>query len=376
MGKESIEIPEGVIDEEAYIEWLKKSKHPILTTKRMYTCTDGTEINLASFPHIITKKIAHLDVKEQNKLLTKKTLYSQINNKATALKRKAFGSKQGRVDSHGGILATKKQELIEYFGRMFSIDEMVKHVNTEWGIPIKKKAIEKFRKDNSVEIDKQIDIFKASYSDIRLGVKRSRLEELVWLYGKQKDKYTETLSRDDYKLLLVTLESIRKEAEGDRLTIDGKVDVNYEANIHMHLREEVFRTLNLKEIILGRVAARMNINPVKLIYSLNQSFYSKFSNVLGDYNEEEGKEDSAYPSQMNYNFEKIEKYHVERDREVEEAVVVEEKENKKDMKKASKSKEDIIAKLSRKRDAMKKTRSDINADTDIAGKHNGKSMKS
>ena len=375
MEKENLEIPEGVIDEEAYQEWLSKSKHPILTTKKMYECSDGTEINLASFPHVITKKIQGLPVKEQNKILTKKQLYSQINNKATALKRKAFGSKQGRVDKHGGILATKKQELIEYFGRMFSIDEMTKHVNTEWGIPIKKKAIEKFRKDNSVEIDRQIDIFKASYSDIRLGVKRSRLEELVWLYGKQKDKYTETLSRDDYKLLLVTLESIRKESEGDRLTIDGKVDINYEANIQQHLREEVFRTLNLKEIILGRVAARMNINPVKLIYSINQSFYAKFSNVLGDFDEAEGKENLAYPSQMNYNFEKIEKYHVQRDNEVQEAIIVEETENKKDSEKANKQKEDIVAKLKRKREAMKQTRSDINADTDIAGKNKGKGMK-
>jgi hypothetical protein len=371
MAKNEIEIPEGVIDDEAYLEYIKKARHPLLTTKKMYECSDGTEINLASFPHIITKKIKHLPVKEQNTILTKKDLYSKINNKATALKRKAFGSKQGRVERHGGVLTTKREELIEYFGRMFTVDEMTKHINSEWGIPVKRGTVEKFRKEHAVEIERKVEVFKSSYSDIRLGVKRSRIEELVWLYAKAKEKYKDTLGREDYKILLTTLESIRKEAEGDRLTIDGKVDVNYEANIHLHLREEVFKTLNLKEIILGRVAARMNVNPVKLIYSLNQSFYKKFSNVLGDY-DDENDGDITFPSQMNYNFEKIQKYHVHRDAEVQDAVVVEEEQNKKDVKKAQEKKETIADKIKRKREAMNKAKSDLNADTDIKGKNSKK----
>lgn len=375
MKKEDIDLPEGVKNKEVYYEWLKKSKNPILTTKKIYTCSDGTEINLAAFPHIIAKQMSHLPVKEQNKILTKKEIYFKVNNKATALKRKAFGLTQGRQPKGAGILVSKKAELIEFFGRMFTVDEMLKHVNTEWGIPVKKQSIERFRRDYAVEIDKKIELFKASYSDIRLGIKRSRLEELVWLYGKQKDKYKDSLGREDYKLLLVTLESIRKEAEGDRLTIDGKVDVSYEANIQTHLREEVFKTLNIKEIILGRVAARMNISPVKLIYSLNQSFYKKFSNVLGDYDEEEGKEDSEYPSQMNYNFEKIERYHKLRDKEVEDAVIVEEEDNKKDSNKGQKDKETMLTKLKRKRQAIKQSKSEVNAEVDIANKNKGKSMK-
>lgn len=300
--------------------------------------------------------------------MTRKDLFHKINNKANAQKRKAFGGTMGRTKKYGGVLATRKQELIEYFGRMFTVDEMLKHINEDWGIQIGRQAVEKFRKEHAVEIERKIEVFKSSYSDIRLGVKRSRLEELVWLYAQQKDKYKDTLSREDYKLLLTTLESIRKEAEGDRLTIDGKVDVSYEANIQMHLREEVFKTLNLKEIILGRVAARMNVNPVKLIYSLNQSFYKKFSNVLGDFNENENDDDVTFPSQMNYNFEKIQKYQVQRDMEVEEAVVVEENENEKSEEKAQTDKDSIVEKIKRKREAMRKTQADVNADTDIANK--------
>ena len=375
MAKKKLEIPDGVTDKASYLKYLKYAKHPLLNEEKMQTCSDGTEINLASFPHIITKKIAHLPVKEQNELLEKKDEYASINNKATALKRKAFGDKMGRA-AKGGVLVQRQAELIEYFGRMFTVEEMVKHINEEWGMPIKKQAVEKFRREHAVEIEKKIEMFKSSYSDIRLGVKRSRLEELVWLYGKAKDKYKDTLSREDYKMLLTTLEAIRKEAEGDRLTIDGKVDISYEAEVNMHLRDEVFKTLNLKEIIIARVAARMNVNPVKLIFSLNQSFYSAFSNVLGDFDENEAQSTAlTYPSQMNYNFEKIQKYHVQRDKEVEDAVVVEEEKNDKDVEKGKEMKETLAEKIKRKREAMKKTEANINAETDIAGKNKGKGMK-
>jgi len=367
MGKEVLKIPEGVVDKKAFLAYTKLAQSSVLTDKRTYETSDGILLNIASFPHILKKKIEHLPVKEQNKVMTLKDLFSRVNNKASALKRRAFGSHLGRVTKHGGILGARHAELIEYFGRMFTLDEMLKHVNTEWGIPVQRQALEKFRKENAGAIERKVEVFKSSYSDIRLGVKRSRLEELVWLYGSQKDKYKNTMSREDYKLLLTTLESIRKEAEGDRLTIDGKVDVNYEANIQIHLREEVFKTLNLKEIILGRVAARMNINPVKLIYSLNQSFYAKYSNVLGDFDESESG-DKAFPSQMNYNFENINKYHHQRDMEAEDAVEVEEKQNKNDGVGAEVKKESIIEKLKRKSEAVKRSKTDLNADTDIANK--------
>lgn len=368
MEKDDITIPEGVQDKEAYAEYLNVAKHPILNSRRVVETSDGQEITLASFPHVIQKKITGLPVSEQSKIMTQKEIFSKINNKATALKRKAFGFKQGRqpINSEDtSLVTTRREELLEYFGRMFDINEVVRIANTEWGLPIGKNAIEKFRKDNATEIDKLTEKHKATYADIRLGVKRSRLEELVYLYNKQKEKYELSRSRDDYKLLLTTLEQIRKEAEGDRLTIDGKVDVTYEANIQSHLREEVFKSMNLKEIILGRVAARMNINPVKLIYSLHSSFYSKFSNVLGDFDENQENKELAFPSQMNYNFERIEKYHVERDKEVQDAVVVEEKANTKDFEKAKTAKEIMIEKLRRKKEAINNASSAVKADVDI-----------
>ena len=207
---------------------------------------------------------------------------------------------------------------------MFTIDEVCKIVNERWAIPIDRKQIVEFRTKYNTQIKSLIERHKESYDDIRLGIKKSRMEELSFLYGRQKEKYINGMNRDDYKLLLQTLEQFRKESEGDRLTIDGKIDIDYEVNINHHLNQQVFKTLNLKEVILGKVAAKMGINPVKLIYSLNNSYYKKLSNVLGDFDPDQAEgSETIYPSQMNYDFERIRKYQAQRDQEVEDAVIIE-----------------------------------------------------
>jgi hypothetical protein len=359
MENNKIKIPEGVVDKASYLKYLKLSKHPILNEEKIVETSDGIEIPLGTFPHIIQKKISHLHTREQIEIMEKKELYSSINNNATKFKRLAFGHVQGRQKKGTSILLTRREEMLEYFGRMFTVEEVLKVINEEWGIPINKEAVARFRRENAGEIEKLIDKFKASYSDIRLGVKRSRLEELVYLYGKQKQKYERSSGKEDYKLLLVTLEQIRKEAEGDRLTIDGKLDVSYEVNIQEHLRDEVFKTLNIKEIILGRVAARMGVNPIKLVYSLQNSFYNKFSNVLGNLSDDVDSSDVVYPSQMNYNFEKIQKYQERRDEEIQDAVILEEKKDDKDVNKAEEIKRALLEKLRKKKEILNQTSASI-----------------
>lgn len=355
-------IPEGVKDKKSYLKMLKLQKHKILNKNKIYITSDNLEINLASFPHHIRKKIEHLSTIEKGEVMEQKDLYSRINNKLTAIKRKAWGLQQGgnvKGKTRTSLLYQRETELTEYFGRMFNVDEVLKIVNDEWGIPVGRKILEKFRSENSEAIDKLIEKHKLTYSDIRLGVKRSRMEELAYLYNRQKGKYEQTNSREDYKLLILTLKEIRTEAEGNRLTIDGKVDMNYEMNISVHLQNEVFRTMNLKEIILGRVAAKMGINPVKLIYSIQNSYYRKFSNVLGDY-DPNNETDMIYPSQLNYDFERIGKAHRQHDKDIEDAVIVEEENNKKDEEQARLLKEKLMAKLLRKKKVVKKAKSKIN----------------
>lgn len=363
-----MEIPKDVKDKKKYLQYKALEKHRILTTDKIQVASDGTQVNMAWFPNIMKKKIAHLPANEQEHFLTEKEEYYAINNKLTSLKRQAMGlvhgwaiTKSGLGAGDNSITKVKKAELLEYFGRMFTVDEVVEIVNKDWGIPVQKKTISKFRMKHGKQIEELIEKFKLSHVDMRLGVKRSRLEELTYLYGLQKEKFEETKRNDNYNLLLRTLEQIRKEAEGDRLTIDGKIDVKYEVNIQQHLANEVFKTLNLKEIILSRVAAKMGVNPIKLIHSLNTSYYKKFSNVLGDYNPNESEE-ALYPSQMNYDFERIGKAQSILDKYAEDAVVeMESKGSPRDPDNAQDIKEQLLAKLLAKKKGMSSTKTEINS---------------
>ena len=208
------------------------------------------------------------------------------------------------------------------FGQLFTIPEVMKIMNEDWKVPFSnRKLLSAFKRDNAASIEEAREEYTKSYIDVRLGVKRSRLEELTYLYNAMKAKFGKKQGNHEYRLLLQTLEQIRKEAEGDHLTIDGKVDVKYEANLQEHLRNEIFKTLNIKEIILARVAARMGISSVKLIHSINKSYYRQFSNVLGDLDHEEAASlEMIFPSQDSYDFERIRKAQPQWDNLVEDVV--------------------------------------------------------
>ena len=104
--------------------------------------------------------------------------------------------------------------------------------------------------------------------------------------------------------MLRTLEQIRKEAEGDTININSALDINIELTIQTQLQREALKTINLKEIILGRVAARMNYDPLKLLAGLHNSQYAKFVHIGGDF---DANAEMKYPSQSPYDFAKIER---------------------------------------------------------------------
>lgn len=365
MQQES-EIPERVVDREAYLEMLKIQKLPILNEKKNYKCTDGKVVSISDLEWRLKKSIEHLPEIEQRKIIKLKRVYQTTLNKLTRLKQLAFAGSYNGSNGKGGIMEERKQEILGLFGRMFTSEEVHRIMNKDWGIPVNLVTVQKFRKKYAPQIERLIDEYRISHADVRLGVKRSRLEELSWLYSNMKEKYIQKDRAQDYKLLLQTLESIRKEAEGEQVTINGKIDLNYEANIHLHLRNEVFKTLNLKEIILGRVAARMGISATRLIMSLNNSFYNKFSNVLGEFDPDQ-QGDAIFPSQMGYDFEKIRRVQTKIDEEIEEAEIVEEY-SEEEKKKSSKKKETLAERIKKNRAKMKKSESELDAYAEIHNK--------
>ena len=308
MANDKIEIPKEVVNPQAYKRMIALMRHPILQNT-IYVSSEGDEINIAMLPHRLELKIAHLSPKEQDTVREIKRKYNQMRARITTEKAAAFGH-SGRNGGRTKEELIKFQErspfetdIIELLGRMFTITEVVQILGEENGAVVTEKDVKRVFKEHIVEIEKLREEFRNKVTDVRLYNKRPRLEELAWMYGKMKNRFKVNNSSEAYNSMLRTLEQIRKEAEGDILTVNGVVDVNIEAQIQEHIQQEIYKTINLKEIILGRVAARMGYDPAKLIAGLHNSYYAKFVQISGDFEEDA---EMVYPSSQAYDFTQIE----------------------------------------------------------------------
>jgi len=301
-----IAIPEDIVNPKEYLKWVALSKHPILRNPIQLT-SEGDEINVANLPHRFKKAIEHLSPKEQEDLLDIKSQWMRMNAKANTAKAMAWG----RMGCYGGKkkevarvkISPFEEDIVELLGRMFTIAEVVKILGEDMGVIVDEDDVKRVLKKHVVDIERKREEFRNKISDVRLYNKRPRLDELSWMYSKMKTKFIAVNTVDSYNAMLRTLEQIRKEAEGDVINIQGSMDINVNATIQMHIQKEILRTINLKEIILGRVAARMNADLGKLVQGLHNSYYSKFVEISGDYDPEA---EMQYPSSMAYDFTKIE----------------------------------------------------------------------
>lgn len=330
-----IEIPEEVVDQKAYIKYTVLMNNPILKN-RIIDLSDGGEVNIGLLPHVFKKKIEHLPPKEQEVLLERKQDYMRLLQKKNIALAQAYGNAGrygGRKNKDGELSYQKKaelaleQDIITLLGRMFSIQEVVKILVEDNGIAVSTEKVKQIMAKNLVTIERAREEFRNKVTDVRLYNKRPRLEELAWMYSKMKMRYIAMNSTDAYNAMLRTLEQIRKEAEGDILNINGAIDVNLSVELQAHIQKEIIKTINIKEIILGRIAARMNYDCKKLIAGLHNSYYNQFVQISGDY---DPNAEMQYPSLVNYDFAEIERKNADRDDVVEiQAEPVKEEEHEK-----------------------------------------------
>lgn len=317
-----IEIPEEVVDKKSYIRYTVLMNNPILKN-RIIDLSDGGEVNIGLLPHIFRKKIEHLPPKEQEVLLERKQDYMRLLQKKNIAMAQAYGHSGrngGKKNKNGELTYQKKaelaleQDIITLLGRMFSIQEVVKILVEDNGIAVSVEKVKQIMAKNLVTIERAREEFRNKVTDVRLYNKRPRLEELAWMYSKMKMRYIAMNSTDAYNAMLRTLEQIRKEAEGDILNINGAVDVNLSVELQAHIQKEIIKTINIKEIILGRIAARMNYDCKKLVAGLHNSYYNQFVQISGDY---DPNAEMQYPSLVNYDFSEIERRNAEIDDVVE-----------------------------------------------------------
>lgn len=294
-----------IVDQVAYDELQKLLEHPLFTTKRTYTGSDGVKYSLGQIHTMLQKKIMHLPQEEQAKVMKWKEMYYQLTSKKMNLLRKAYGNHNKKISQRlTSPLDSKKQEIVELFGRMFTIAEVYRVCIEKFKFnKLNKNELIDFRTRHLEEITQKLEVFKREFTDLRLAIKKGRLEEMVQLYGDRKKIYEITKKADDHRLLLATLQQIKGEAEVDVLRIEGDININVDNVIRNQVEQDILKTINIKEIVLARIAARANV-PVKMFLGqIEKSWYNRIFS-------EEATEDAEFeeiksPSVQTYDFARI-----------------------------------------------------------------------
>ena len=172
---------------------------------------------------------------------------------------------------------------------------------------ILKADVERFYKKYIDVIVGLKEEYRNDIQGVRLTHKRSRLEELSWIYQILKEKYFQTESIQITKELRATLKDIKQEVEGD-LVINGKIGLEIEISLKEKIEQEFFKEFNVTFLVLTRLAAKKGLNPSILLGRLAQSYYSKFSGFRRVDNDR-NMDEIFYPSTEVYDFDEIKKIH-------------------------------------------------------------------
>lgn len=236
--------------------------------------------------------------------------------------KKIFG--KGRIGNKSvTVLQMRSAEIMDYFGRYYSSEEIRKIIQKEWNFAIKASELLEFYHKYKEKIDKLRADYVLAGKETRLATDAGRMEVLTKIAWEMEGKFEKTKSIEVSKELRAVIEQIRKEVKGEeiRLTIDGKIDINatIQANQTVH---EALQKLPINMIVIGLTAAKQGINPAQLMGSLANSYYAKFNgfNKLGD------KGELQLPGQYikSYNWEEIRMKNEERVEDVEAIEVYEE----------------------------------------------------
>lgn len=303
-----------IVDNKAYQQFRTLSQSIWITDKRYYRSQYDKHltIDLCCKTSKLDLAIKPLPIEEQRYIKAIHVIITDAYFQLTTLKKKALGTMGLQQAFEGSrinvddllLIEHRKADMLAMFARMFSTDEVHKTCIQEWGIDVTLTSIELFRGRN---LDKIIELqkeYQLSYSDIRLGYKKSRLEEYMWLYNNFKQKYEEFQRKEDADMMLKCLEAVKREVEGDLIRIEGDLQVNIEHTLNIHVQREVYKKLPINEMIITRVAAKVGVNPLLMLYRLQQSYYSSFSG-FGKQLDNESEALPIYPSAQVYDLDKL-----------------------------------------------------------------------
>jgi len=314
-----LHIPPEVQDEVSYKEYIKLKEELDRNPLRFYQTTDpAIKVDLLSAVSFVKNLIKHLSHGEVELILSKVDKFRNTHlGPITDLRMKAFGTAEKTlVQTQQENLEGHKQILIDLFKKHYTLEEVWRFVITDIGMKsILKADVERFYKKYIDVIVGLKEEYRNDIQGVRLTHKRSRLEELSWIYQILKEKYLETESIQITKELRATLKDIKGEVEGD-IVINGKIGLEIEVSLKEKIEQEFFKEFNVTFLVLTRLAAKRGINPSILMGRLAQSYYAKFSGFRRP-DEDKNLDEIYYPSTEVYDFDEIKKLHNEKQKTLE-----------------------------------------------------------
>jgi hypothetical protein len=300
-----MELPTGVTNEKAWEEYLVLKKALDNNKDRIFQTSDPQiRVDLLTTIHILRKMVKHLPYDEQDIIFGKTTAFRKLLQEANLKKREAHGTVQKNDKGETiNILTPKHSEIIELFGKFYKAEEVHEICLRDWGYDISIDIIRKFQKKHIDKIKELQDEYSSKYSDVRLGYKRSRLDELSWLYSQIKQKYLANGSKDDARQLESLLKTIKAEVEGD-LVINGKMQIDVQETLNIQVQQEMIKDFNITALVISKLAGRLNVNPLMILSRLSNSHYAKFTGFKEPTISRE--DDEIYsPTNITYDWDKI-----------------------------------------------------------------------
>lgn len=330
-----VEVPANIINKELYAQWKVRDDRLRSREDRYLTISTGDKLDLMLPKGALVQKLNKLKINktERTKILDKAFEFGSEAGQLRILKRRV-NSLDGSFDQ-SPALELREAELIEMFGKFATESEVHKLIVQEWGYDISFHAVRKFAIKNKERILARQEEYQAEFDDIVIGSKRSRLGKLNYLLQDRLSLYEKSHKIDDSREIRAILADARKEVEGEvvKLDVSGKIDI--EATLSVEHQEKVLKTLAIQQLVIGRVAARMNCNPLLLMTRLANSYYKKFNGFSRNDDLQNSK--PLYPSAINYDFDEIaalnqnleaKENKIRKDPEIQDAVIVEDVKSK------------------------------------------------
>lgn len=310
-----------IINHEAFIAYKRLQR----TTTKLAQLKSGnyTYTIKNNSPSNFYGDVIDLPQEIQDKFEARFKVYAKQYTLMMNANKKAFGTSANAATKlthkakQQGLIQTRKMDLIEMFSRMFPIKEVLQHVREEWagGRDLTLADLKEFYNDNLELINRGVEAHKTDWSGMRLVAKKSRIEELTWTANIMRGKIAKTQNREDIKMLSQLLDQVRKECEGERLQIEGNMNLNIQGDVNVHIRNNIIGNIPLREIIIGRVAARNGVTPLHVLGDLNSSYYAKINTLINGGEFVDFEEIGNFPSQQPYDFDFIKRANIAADQQ-------------------------------------------------------------